>query len=108
MTTDLTKGDTYLSSYQIVADTSEGDCLFSLSSATDVKSDHHTLAIKNFSFSSIPGSHHNDVKVLLQNALHHNCDAMWQQATPCMPDSSTVACELAGMIAMDLQACLLI
>ncbi|KAJ1912617.1 hypothetical protein LPJ71_002680, partial [Coemansia sp. S17] len=46
-----------------------GSCLFSLSSATDIESNPYVLASENFSFSAIPGSHHNDVEVLLQNVL---------------------------------------
>ncbi|KAJ2430014.1 hypothetical protein GGF41_001074 [Coemansia sp. RSA 2531] len=109
MTTDLTKGDTGLSASPSVANTSEGDSLFSQSVAgTELRSDCHTLASENFSFSSIPGRHHNDDRVLLQNALHSNCNSVWQQVTPCMSDSSTATCKLASMIATDLQTCLLI
>ncbi|KAJ2037641.1 hypothetical protein H4S03_002841, partial [Coemansia sp. S3946] len=90
-----------------MVDVGEGSsCLCSLSSATDVESDHHTLAGKNFSFRTMPGSHYDDVGVLLQNALRRNCGTVWQQATPRTSDSSTAACKLAGMIGMDLQACL--
>ncbi|KAJ2106860.1 hypothetical protein GGI16_001762, partial [Coemansia sp. S142-1] len=109
MTADLTEEDTGLSYYQTVADTSEGNHLFSRSSAaTELRSDHHTLASENFSFSSIPGSHHNDVEVLLQNALRRNCNSIRQQATPRTSDSNTAARELTGMIATDLEAHLLI
>ncbi|KAJ2110429.1 hypothetical protein GGI16_000300 [Coemansia sp. S142-1] len=81
-----------------------GSRLCSLSGATDVESDPHVLAGENFSFSTIPGSHHNDVGLLLQNALHRNCDTVWQQATPLMSDRSMASRELASAIAVDMEA----
>ncbi|KAJ2244652.1 hypothetical protein GGI13_006139, partial [Coemansia sp. RSA 455] len=105
MTTDFTKGDSGLSNSRKVADVGEGNRLFSRSDAdTEVESDHHTLAGKNFSFRTMPGTHYDDVGVLLQNALHRNCDTVWQQATPLMSDRSMESRELASAIAVDMEA----
>ncbi|KAJ2106370.1 hypothetical protein IW146_007812 [Coemansia sp. RSA 922] len=88
-----------------MVDAGEGsNRLRSLNGAIDVESDPHVLAGENFSFSTIPGGHHNDVGLLLQNALHRNCDTVWQQATPLMSDRSMASCELASAIAVDMEA----
>ncbi|KAJ2046190.1 hypothetical protein GGI03_003670 [Coemansia sp. RSA 2337] len=105
MTTHLTEEDSGLSTSPTMVGAGEGGSrLRSLSGATDVESDPHVLAGENFSFSTIPGSHHNDVGLLLQNALHRNCDAVWQQATPLMSDRSMASRELASAIAVDMEA----
>ncbi|KAJ2887208.1 hypothetical protein H4R27_000004 [Coemansia aciculifera] len=84
--------------------TSKGSRPYSLSGATDVESDHCVLAAENFSFSTIPGTHYDDVGFLLRNALHRNCDTVWQQANPRTPDLSMVAREIASAIAMGMEA----
>ncbi|KAJ2749585.1 hypothetical protein GGI19_005584, partial [Coemansia pectinata] len=63
----------------------------------------NTLAGESFSFSTIPGTHYNDVELLLQNTLHRNCDAVRKLATPCDPTVSTMACKLTENIDADLE-----
>ncbi|KAJ2427574.1 hypothetical protein GGF41_001641 [Coemansia sp. RSA 2531] len=105
MTAHLTEGDSGLSTSPTMVDAGEGsNRLRSLNGAIDVESDPHVLAGENFSFSTIPGSHHNDVGLLLQNALHRYCDTVWQQATPLMSDRSMASRELASAIAVDMEA----
>ncbi|KAJ2467329.1 hypothetical protein GGI03_001626 [Coemansia sp. RSA 2337] len=105
MTVRSTEGDMEPRSSPTMVGAGEGGShLRSLSGATDVESDHSVLASENFSFSTIPGSHHNDVGLLLQNALHRYCDTVWQQATPLMSDRSMASRELASAIAVDMEA----
>ncbi|KAJ2104181.1 hypothetical protein GGI09_000256 [Coemansia sp. S100] len=105
MTARSTEGDMELRSSPTMVGAGEGGSrLRSLSGATDVESDPHVLASENFSFSTIPGGHHNGVRLLFRNALRRNRGTVWQQATPRTSDSSTAARELAGVIATDLEA----
>ncbi|KAJ2749264.1 hypothetical protein GGI19_005746, partial [Coemansia pectinata] len=103
-TSHSTEGDTGLLPNPTMVATSKGGRPYSLSGATDVESDHCVLAAENFSFSTIPGTHYDDVGFLLRNALHRNCDTVWQQANPRTPDLSMVTREIASAIAMGMEA----
>ncbi|KAJ2061370.1 hypothetical protein GGI17_003136 [Coemansia sp. S146] len=105
MTARSTEEGMDLGSSQTMVDAGEGSSrLRSLSGATDGESDHRILAAENFNFSTIPGTHYDDVRFLLRNALHRNCGTVWQQATPRTSDLSTVTREFASAIATDMEA----
>ncbi|KAJ2050622.1 hypothetical protein H4S04_002482, partial [Coemansia sp. S16] len=68
------------------------------------RGDHRIQAAKTFSFSTLSGGCFNDVELLLQNLLRHNCGAVSKLAMPCDPAISTMARELAENAAADLEA----
>ncbi|KAJ2887124.1 hypothetical protein H4R27_000154 [Coemansia aciculifera] len=65
--------------------------------------DYSILAGENFGFGEIPGTRDGSLNELIQRILRRDCNAVSQLATPSDLALSTVARELAGNIAADLE-----